>query len=73
VVWCPRHRVLAPERALHYRCHVQIVNGAKMQMIQPKLKVVQERMLEAQKEGRRDIMIALNNERKVRSRARVIV
>ncbi len=48
------------------RAH-QLLNGARMAKIQPELKVIQERMREAQREKRPDLMVALNNERKVRA------
>ena len=47
--------------------YAQMVNGAKMQRLQPQLKLNQARMMEARQEGRRDKLIELNNERKVRS------
>jgi hypothetical protein len=42
-----------------------MLNGVRMQKIQPDLKVLQQRMKEAQMERRQDLIISLNQERKV--------
>ncbi len=44
---------------------VQMLNGVRLNKIQPELKVLQQRLQEAQRERRPDLMAAINKERQV--------